>query len=73
MASTYLENLIQARDNIAETLSRITKDPKPTYSVDGKSVSWTEYLTALTQQLKALNEAIQVAGGPVQLATRYTT
>ena len=37
----------QALANIAE----ITASPKPTYSIDGQSVSWTQYLAELQKTI----------------------
>ena len=45
---------------------------KPSYSVDGKSVSWDEYRSVMTEKIKALNELIQVEQGPFQAAMEMT-
>lgn len=58
--ATALENLIQTRANIAADLADLS-DParrKPTYSINGKSVSWGEYWKDRVAALKDINEAI---------------
>jgi hypothetical protein len=48
----------------------ITADPKPTYSLEGQSVSWESYLSMLLDKLETLNKAIQQAGSPFQVTHR---
>jgi hypothetical protein len=48
----------------------ITVDPKPTYSLDGQSVSWESYLSMLMDKMETLNKAIQQAGSPFQVMHR---
>lgn len=66
----YQDNLIATRDQIAARLVEITAQPKPSYSVDGESYSWSEYFQALANQLKGLNELIQQADGPWEFRTK---
>ena len=54
----YLTNLETARDQIAALIVEITAEKKPSYSVDGQSVSWESYLATLTNQLSTLNALI---------------
>ena len=61
--ASYAANLETARNNVAARLAEITANPKPDYSVDGESYSWTSYFQALVSQLEALNKALQTAGG----------
>lgn len=68
--ATVLANLLTAQANIAANIAAITTNPQPDYSIGGKSYSWAAYLTILIQQQEALNEAISVAGGPVEAATQ---
>lgn len=58
---TYIESLTTARDNFATKLAEISADPKPSYSIDGQSVSYTDYYRFLSEQVKSLNE--QIAAG----------
>jgi hypothetical protein len=64
-----LNNLLQARSNIAAQLAAMTGAPKPTYSIDGENVSWTDHFNSLVQRSKEINELIQIAGGVFELQT----
>lgn len=68
--SSSIPVLAQARSNICNLLALISTNPKPTYSINGQSVQWTEYFKMLTESLKTINEQIQVAGGPFELQTQ---
>lgn len=68
--ATPLESLTTAKANVCGLLATITTDPKPNYSVDGQSVSWSEYFQMLTNQLEVLNRLIQVEGGPFEQQTQ---
>lgn len=60
--ATYLENLVIARDNVALKLVEVTAAGagglRPSYSIDGQSVSWESYYRMLFDQQKALNDLI---------------
>ena len=62
--ATRAQNLQTALDNIAARLAEITASPKPSYSIDGESVSWTEYFSALMAQQSALRTELAQASGP---------
>jgi len=64
MSATYAAKLIIARDQLANTLVEVTSFPAPNYSINGTSISWSEYITQLTQQIEKLNELIQIAQSP---------
>lgn len=51
-----LDDLVAARANIAARLREITATPKPSYSIDGQTFSWTEYFEALSRQYRSLGE-----------------
>lgn len=76
MPSAYYTSLITARDAIASQLATLATSSQASYSLDGKSVSRSEYFKSLTQQLKDINELIQQADGeggqpsPVWLTTQ---
>lgn len=59
--ASFLDNLKAAREAAAETLARVLASPKPTYNVDGQSVSWTEYQAMLSKQIDALTAQINSA------------
>ena len=54
----HKEYLITIRDQLTAIIISITADPKPTYNIDGQSVSWNDYLDKLTNQLSKYNELI---------------
>ena len=64
----YLTSLIAARDNAAAMLVEITKSPKPSYTVHGHSVSWTEYQKMLLGQIAEINKQI-TQGTPFEFIT----
>jgi hypothetical protein len=68
-----LDDLQAARTNVAARIAEITASPKPSYSLDGQSVSWESYLSTLTKQMQELNRLIQIEGGIVWLPTQAVT
>ncbi len=68
--ATRLENLETALDNIAAQIVDITENPKPDYSINGQSVSWSAHLNNLLNAQKILREQIQAEGGPVCAITQ---
>jgi hypothetical protein len=56
--STELELLQQTRKNLISVREKVTRSPKPTYTVDGTTYKWEEYLTALTNQIDAVQKQI---------------
>jgi hypothetical protein len=57
-------NLQIAIDNVDQQLADLTANPKPSYGIDGQSVSWGEHFRNLTQLRKELVEALIQAEGP---------
>lgn len=53
-----------------ERLLELTTSPKPTYSVDGQSVSWGEYLKQLQETVRWCDEQIIREQGPYEIETR---
>jgi len=43
------EQLQTIKTQTLALIAQITATPKPSYSIDGQSVSWTDYLAQLTQ------------------------
>jgi hypothetical protein len=60
-AGDYVVNLSAARNNLAARLAEVTASPKPSYSIGGQSVSWSEYQRLLLDQLAAIDERINGA------------
>jgi hypothetical protein len=42
-----LEQLQQIKSQTLSVIAQITAAPKPSYSIDGQTVSWSQYLAAL--------------------------
>lgn len=55
---TTKETLIQTRKNLIAVREEISRSPKPSYSIDGQSVSWTEYMAMLGEQIAGLKMEI---------------
>lgn len=64
--ATYAQNLETVRNQIAARLVEVTAENKPTYSVDGKSVSWESYVAMLSNQLEKIEAALARASGPFE-------
>ena len=64
--ATEAENLQTALDNVAAKLAAITADPKPSYSIDGQSISWGTYYKDLVALRDALKLALIDAEGPFE-------
>ena len=47
-----------ALDSLAAAYATACASPKPTYSIDGQSVSWGEYLKMLSEGIKATAELL---------------
>lgn len=71
-SSDHLTRLKNIRDNLEKELENetsrraaLTEAGKPapaTYSLGGKSVSWSEYVSSRIKDIKELNEMINMAG-----------
>lgn len=66
---TDLEQLQTIKTNTLAILVDLTANPKPSYSINGQSVSWESYYAQLLAQLERINSLIRVEGGPVEIAT----
>lgn len=65
--ATLAQNLQAAIDNIGVQLASMTADPKPSYSVAGRSISWDEHFNALVENQGKLYGLLQKAGGPFEV------
>jgi hypothetical protein len=65
---TDAENLAQTRTNYITTLAAISANPKPTYSVAGRSFSWTEYQKFLLDMVKSIDAQL-LGDDPGELIT----
>ena len=66
---TFLADLTTARDALAAELATESANPRPNYSVAGRSFSWSEYRSSLVAQIKDLNLQVINATGAVELKT----
>lgn len=69
--ATVKENLITARDNFAANLASISASHKPTYSINGQSISWVDYMRFLQEQIALLDDAIARQDGGFEIETRF--
>jgi len=59
-----LDDLKTTRDNILERIKEVTAEKKPSYALEGRSYSWTEYLRMLREQLQETLKLINLFEGP---------
>ena len=62
----YIDELTDIRDQIVARIKEITAEKKPTYTIDGQSVSWNEYFDSLMKQLQTINAEI-ATGEPYEV------
>ena len=70
-----LEDLVTARDNMeaivaAQTAAWVTAGCPPTFSVDGESYDWNNWLQAKADAIRTLTELIQSRQGPFVIRSR---
>jgi len=65
-----IDDINSAIDNLAAAIKAATLDPKPNYTVDGQSVSWSDYLHNLTTKMNTLMTTRQNLAGPYQRMLR---
>ena len=65
-----IDNVNAALLNVTALIEQITANPEPNYSINGVSISWSEYLGQLTKQLEALQEASIYLTGPYELVSQ---
>lgn len=59
--SDYTDKLTTARDAALDLLIALRTAHKPTYTVNGQTVSWTEYARLLAEEVKNFNQMIDEA------------
>ena len=67
--ATALDNVNTAISQVTALIVTVTANPQPTYSVQGVSVPWSEYLSMLTDQLEKLQQSAIFLSGPYELVT----
>lgn len=65
--ATEAQNITTALEAIATQLVELTVDPKPSYSENGRSVSWGEHFNNLLALQKQLRDQLQKSGGPFEV------
>jgi hypothetical protein len=66
---SYLTNITAARDRLAEKLATESLNPRPNYSVGGRTVSWDTYSNSLVNKLEKLNQMVINANGAGVIST----
>jgi len=64
--ATDAQNLQTVYSNLVNILNTISANPKPTYSLDGKSVSWIEYYNMVFNNLQNVRRQMIFADGPFE-------
>ncbi len=64
-----VDSVIRARDNLAlliemQTAKWVASGCPPTYSIEGESYDWNNWLTSKMDNLNAMNQTIQQMQGP---------
>ncbi len=67
--ATAQENLQTTIDNLAAALATESANPKPSYSINGQQVSYTEWRTATIQQIRELNSLIGELDDPFEIVS----
>ncbi len=70
-----VENLITLRDNYIQILTdestyQLANGPKPSYSIDGESVSWDSWRDSMTAKIESLTNLINKVSGPFLIRSR---
>lgn len=65
--ATDAENLLTIRSNLLAKLAEISADPKPSYSINGQSVSWDQHRQSLLNEVKMINEQLAAITGPYEV------
>jgi hypothetical protein len=66
---SQVQQLQTIMQQIDQRMVELTAQSKPTYSVDGQSISWESYFSMLSTQRKAVEEMLQRAQ-PYMVRTR---
>lgn len=70
---SYIDDLRTARESAAARLKEVLAAPKPSYSIDGQQVSWTQYTEMLRRMVAQLTQDIadaEAAEDPYEIHTR---
>ncbi len=56
--STDIDKLRQIKGQILDLVAEYTVNPKPSYSLDGQSVNWTDWFQAMMARVREIDEMI---------------
>jgi len=70
--ATDLEQIQTIRTQTLAIIAELTADPKPTYYIDGQTVSWNSYLTTLQATVDWCERKLAGAE-PFEIHSRGTT
>ena len=70
--STEIQQIALIRTQTLDQLEDLRADPKPSYSIDGQSVSWVEYAESLQQTIDWCDRKL-VDGEPFEFRSEGTT
>lgn len=70
---TTTEQIITIKSQTLANIAAITAAPKPSYSIDGQSVSWGEYLKQLQETVKWCDEQLAAEAGPFEFQSQAIT
>jgi hypothetical protein len=63
------QSLVNALRSNAAALEQLYVNPRPNYSLDGRSYSWTELRKSLLEEQKSLLDQIQRLDGPFEVVS----
>jgi hypothetical protein len=67
--ATDLEQLETIRSQALATIAEITANPKPSYTIDGQTVSWNSHLQQLRQTVDWCNRHV-AAAQPIEIRSQ---
>lgn len=65
------ERVALIRSQTLAVMQEVTRTPKPSYSINGQSVSWADYLSQLRDTVAWCDQ--QLAATPVEIVSRACT
>lgn len=67
--ATEAENYQTAINGLSAKIAEVYANPKPSYSINGQSVSWDAYRASLLNEMNSLKTLLTQAGGPVEVTS----
>lgn len=63
---TDAERIATIKTQTLAIIADMTANPKPSYNIDGQSVSWSEYLDRLQKTVAWCDEQLAATNGPYE-------